>query len=199
MCRDALATVELAAAAAEVARQRGFVFYEAAAISLLGWACVSQGALEEGEAEIRRGLTGWQAAGAEFHRPHHLTWLAEAHGKMGHIDEGLAVLAQALALVEQTGERYYEAEIRRLQAEFLLKLGHPDRAEAGLLQAIEVARQQSAKSLELRATVSLSRLWQSWGRRQDARHLLAEIYDWFTEGFDTVDLVEAKALLEELA
>jgi predicted ATPase len=134
------------------------VFYQAASMGLLGWAHVSQGAVEEGEAELRRGLAVWQAAGAEFHRPHMLGWLAEAAGKLGRIDEGLDQLAEALALVEDTGERYYEAELRRLQAELLLQQGHQAEAEAGFWQAIEVARKQSAKSLELRATLSLCRL-----------------------------------------
>jgi predicted ATPase len=175
------------------------MFYQANALGLLGWAHVAQGAVEEGEAEIRRNLAIWQATGAEFNRPHVLTWLAEAAGKLGRIDEGLDLLAEALALGEKTGERLYEAETRRLQAEFLLQQGRSAKAEAGFWQAIEVARQQSAKSLELRATVSLSRLWQSQGRRMDARHLLAEIYGWFTEGLDTADLKDSKALLEELA
>jgi predicted ATPase len=104
-----------------------------------------------------------------------------------------------LALVEETGERYYEAELRRLQAELLLQQGHPAEAEAGFQQAIEVARQQSARSWELRATVSLCRLWQGQDRRQDARRLLVAIYDWFTEGFDTPDLKDAERLLGELA
>jgi class 3 adenylate cyclase/tetratricopeptide (TPR) repeat protein len=199
MCQDAIATIEMGSAAAEVAGARGFVFYQAAAVGLLGWAHAALGATEEGEAEIRRCLAGWRAAGAEFHRPHHLAWLAEAQGKMGRIDEGLAVLAEALALVEKTGERYYEAEIRRLRAELLLQQGHPAEAEAGFWQAIKVARQQGGRPFELRATVSLSRLWQGQGRRDDARSLLAGIYGWFTEGFGTADLREAKALLEELA
>ncbi len=198
-CRDARGTKEWAEAASEVARPRQLVFYQAGAMGLRGWALVAQGAAEEGEAEIRGGVAAWQATGSEFHRPHFLTWLAEAAAKRGRLDEGLDLLAEALAWVEETGERYYEAEIRRLKGEFLLELGHPARAEAAFQQAIEVARQQSARSLELRAAVSLSRLWQSQGRREDARQLLAEIYDWFTEGFDTLDLKEAKGLLGELA
>jgi len=198
MCQDPLPTIELAAAAAEVARERGSVFYVGAAVGLQGWAHAAQEAAEQGEAEIRHHLAIWKAAGAEFNRPQSLAWLGEVLGKMGRIDEGLAVLAEALALVERTGERYYEAEVRRLQAEFLLQQGRSAEAEAGFRQAIEVAREESARSLELRATVSLSRLWQSRGRREDARRLLAAIYGWFTEGLDTVDLAEARALLEQL-
>ena len=125
---------------------------------------------------------------------------------MGRIDEGLDLLAEALDFVEKTGERYYEAEVRRLRGELLLlqgdfpssSRGDEVEAEADYRTAIEVARRQSAKSLELRATVSLSRLLQRQGKREEAREMLAEIYGWFTEGFDTRDLREAKALLDEL-
>jgi predicted ATPase len=118
---------------------------------------------------------------------------------MGRVYEGLALLTEALALVEKTGERYYEAEIRRLKAEFMQWQGHLSEAEAGFGDAIEVARRQGAKSLQLRATVSLCRLWQSQGRYEDTRLLLAEIYEWFIEGFDTPDLVDARSLLVELS
>jgi predicted ATPase len=128
-----------------------------------------------------------------------LAMLAHGYLTAGQPREGLTTLAGACEEVRRTGERFYEAEIRRLQAELLLQQGRWAEAEAGFEQAIEVARQQSAKSLELRAMVSLSRLWQSRGRRSEARHLLAEIYDRFMEGFDTPDLKDAKVLLEELA
>nr|NIO71038.1 tetratricopeptide repeat protein [Anaerolineae bacterium] len=124
---------------------------------------------------------------------------AEAYGKAGQAEEGLSVLAEALALVEKTGERYYEAELRRLKGELLLMQGDEAEAEASFDKAIEVARRQQAKSWELRATVSLCRLWRKQGRVDEARQMLAEIYGWFTEGFDTADLKEAKALLEELS
>jgi predicted ATPase len=125
--------------------------------------------------------------------------LAEAQAKAGHPEEGLSTLAEALALVEQTGERHWEAELYRLRAELLLMQGEESEAEASLQRAIEVAKRQQAKSWELRATVSLARLWRRQGRREDARALLAEIYGWFTEGFDTPDLVEARTLIEELS
>jgi class 3 adenylate cyclase/tetratricopeptide (TPR) repeat protein len=198
MCLDIPKTLELTAVAAEVSRQREFMFYQGAALGLLGWAHVQQGAFEQGEAEIRQHLAIWQAAGALFNRPHSLTWLAEALGKMGRIDEGLDVLAEALNQVERTGERYYEAEVRRLQAELLLQKGCQAEAEAGFLQAIQVAREQSAKSLELRAILSLCRLWQSEGKHAEARSLLGEVYAWFSEGFDTPDLKAARALLDEM-
>jgi predicted ATPase len=120
------------------------------------------------------------------------------YGRAGQPEEGLAVVSEALALVDRTDERYYEAELYRLKGELLLMRGAEDKAEASYHKAIEVARGQSTKSLELRAATSLSRLWQQQGRRDRARQMLAEVYGWFTEGFDTRDLQEAKALLDEL-
>ena len=120
---------------------------------------------------------------------------------MGQVDTGLRLLAEALAEVERTEERVWEAELYRLKGKLLLRQGTPDehQAETCFLQALDVARRQKAKALELRAAMSLSRLWQQQGKRMDARELLAPIYGWFTEGFDTADLQEAKALLEELS
>jgi predicted ATPase len=125
--------------------------------------------------------------------------LAEAQAKAGYPEEGLATLTEALALVEQSDERYCEAELYRVKGELLLAQGDEAEAEASLHRAIEVARRQQAKSWELRATVGLCRLWRKQGRIDEARRMLAEIYGWFTEGFDTPDLKEAEALLEELS
>lgn len=124
--------------------------------------------------------------------------LAEVHSIMGQPEAGLTALSEALALVETTGERYYEAELHRLKGELLLQHAAPEasHAEACFQQALDIARRQQAKSLELRAAMSLSRLWQQHGKRSEARALLAEVYHWFTEGFDTADLQEAKALLQ---
>jgi predicted ATPase len=143
---------------------------------------------------------------------HHLSLLAEAYGAVGEPEAGLAVLAEALALVEQTEERCWEAEIYRLKGELLLTLEGAGRSRSAVegmqsaespegcfLKAIEIARRQEGKSLELRATVSLARLWQQQGKKDQARHVLADIYGWFTEGFDTVDLQQAHALLQELS
>jgi len=127
--------------------------------------------------------------------------LTEAHAAAGQAEAGLDVLAEALALVDHTGERYWEAEIYRLKGDLLLQQAVPDmsQAEACFQQALTVARRQQAKSLELRTAMSLARLWQQRGKRAEARQLLAEVYGWFTEGFDTPDLQEAKVLLDELA
>ena len=133
--------------------------------------------------------------------PMYHTLLAESYGKIGQIEEGLTVVVEALRGVENTGERYYEAELHRLQGEFLLQLSADNQREAETCfqQAITVAQNQSAKSWELRAATSLARLWQSQGKREEAHDLLAPVYNWFTEGFDTLDLKDAKALLGELA
>ena len=128
-----------------------------------------------------------------------LAVLAELYGKSGQIAEGLRAMAEARAYINHTEEVYYEAEVHRLTGELLLMQGRSETAaEARLLQALEVARRQSAKSWELRAATSLNRLWQQQGERAKARELLTPIYGWFTEGFDTADLQDAKALLEEL-
>jgi predicted ATPase len=126
--------------------------------------------------------------------------LAEVHGSLGQPEAGLTALREALALVKTTGERYYAAELHRLQGELLLQHATPEwsHAETCFQQALDLARRQEAKSLELRAAMSLSRLWQQQGKRAEAYDLLAPIYGWFTEGFDTADLQEAKTLLEEL-
>ena len=136
--------------------------------------------------------------GTGMQRPHLLALLAEAYGSAGRAKEGLSVLAEALAFVQSSDERYYEAEIYRLEGKFLLMQGDKTEAEASFHKAIEVARRQQAKSWELRATVSLCRLWQKQGKVDEARQMLAEIYGWFTEGFDTPDLQEARTLLDEL-
>src|SRR5262245_17043328 len=120
---------------------------------------------------------------------------------MGQPEAALTVLTEALALVDTTGERYYEAELYRLKGELLLQQSsdYATEAESCFRHAIAIAQSQQAKSLELRTATSLARLWQQQGKRQDAHNLLAAVYNWFTEGFDTADLIEAKALLDELA
>src|SRR5262249_17358353 len=130
-----------------------------------------------------------------------LAHLAEAYGQVGQVDEGMHLLAEALAIVDTTGGRSDEAELHRVHGELLLRQTAPDAlaAEACFQRALDVARRQQAKSFELRAAMSLARLWQQQGKRDDAYALLAPIYGWFTEGFDTADLREAKALLEALA
>jgi len=170
-----------------------------------GEALVMLGQVQEGMAQLREGIAAFQPIDVRLTVTGALGSMAEAQAKAGQPQEGLTTLAEAFELMEKTGERLWEAELHRIRAELLLMRGDKDKAEARLQaescfqHAIEVARRQQAKSWELRATTSLARLWQKQGRVDEARQRLAEIYGWFTEGFGTADLQEAKALLEELS
>jgi len=189
-----------------LAAERQFPFWLARATILQGWARAEQGQGPEGIEQIRQGLAGWRATGARITQSYFLGLLAEAYQKSGQREAGLAAVAEALQLVNQIGEHVWEAELYRLRGELTLQShthgeepnGEQD-AEACFQKALGIARQQSAKILELKAATSLSRLWQRQGKKVEARALLAEIYAWFTEGFGTKDLQEAKALLAELA
>jgi len=160
-----------------------------------------QGQGEAGIAAIRQGLAADLATGSTLYQPYCLGLLAEAYGAGGHPEEGLHSLAEALAVMDTTEVRFSAAELYRLKGALLLQQAVPDaaQAEACFHQALDVAREQQAKSWELRAATSLARLWQSQDKRQEASALLAPVYEWFTEGFDTADLQEAKTLLQELA
>ena len=148
-------------------------------------------------------MAALQATGAAFFHAFLLTLQAEAYAEDGQAREGLRMLEEAFTLVDATAERLWEAEMYRLKGKLLQRAESGERCagltpEACFLKALEVARRQQAKSLELRAATSLARLWQQQGKRQDAYELLAPVYGWFTEGFDTADLIDAKALLDEL-
>jgi class 3 adenylate cyclase/predicted ATPase len=201
--RDTTRVREQAEAGILLSREQGFPHFLGFAQAMQGWVLSEEGQGEAGIELLRQGAAGWRSQGSELWRPYWLALLAEAHGKVGQVDEGLANLAEALRVVEQTQEAFYEAELYRLKGELMVHAhGHglPSRveAEACFHKAIEVARKQQARSLELRAVMSLVRLWQQQDKSQEAHQLLSEIYGWFTEGFDTKDLQEAKALLEEL-
>jgi DNA-binding SARP family transcriptional activator/predicted ATPase len=201
-----------ARAAAELCDQHGFTLWGAHATILYGWAVSAEarrdrrrGGADDGIARMRQGLAAWEAIGAGLARPFFLGLLAEECGKAERVEEGLAALAEARGVAARTGERMYEAEIDRLTGALMLQSGMRSRdgqrreqAEACFLRAIDTARRQSARSLELRATISLTRLWQRRGKRAEARQQLAEIYGRFTEGFETADLQEARSLLEDL-
>jgi predicted ATPase len=199
--RDVPAAYEHAEAIVALSAEQGFPQWVAQGTSLCGWALAIQGQGEEGLAQIRQGITALRATGAALHVPYLCTMLAEVCDHLGHMEDGLQALAEAYTLVEQQEERYWEAEVHRLRGVLLLRQpGTPQaEAEAWLQRALDVARRQEAKSLELRAAMSLSRLWQQQGKRQEAHDLLSAVYAWFTEGFDTADLQDAKALLETLA
>jgi predicted ATPase len=204
--RDLQEAEALAEASLSLASEHEFRYFVAQATVQRGRVLAEQGRIEEGIAQLRQGLAYWETTGVRYRRPAFLAWLAEAYGKAGQAELGLSVLDEALAQVEKTDERFFEAELRRLKGELLLMQDYKTKAEADLHQAescfqhaIEVARRQQAKSWELRAVMSLSRLWHSQGKKAEAHRMLAEIYNWFTEGFDTADLIEAKTLLEELS
>jgi predicted ATPase len=199
--REVRESQERAKAAVTLSAEHGFPFWLGAGTMLWGWALVKQDQGEEGMARIRQGLATYRATGAEQWRPCSLALLGEAYREIGQVDKGLHVLAEALAMVDKNAERLWEAELYRLQGELLLGQAatNGQQIETCFRQALDVARHQQAKSLELRAATSLSRLWQQQGKRTEARDLLAPIYSWFTEGLDTTDLQEAKALLDALA
>jgi predicted ATPase/class 3 adenylate cyclase len=199
--RDVPGVYEQADAAVALSTEQGFTQWVAAGTSLRGWALAMQGQGEEGLTQVRQGIAACRATGTVLLVPCYCTMLADVCAHLGHIEDGLQALAEAHALVEQHEERFWEAEIYRLRGVLLLWQTGTSRAEAEtwFQRALDVARRQEAKSLELRAAMGLSRLWQQQGKRAEAHKLLAPIYGWFTEGFDTADLQEAKALLEALA
>ena len=181
--------------AVTLATEQGFTRWVLQGAVLQGWLLAQHGKGQEGILKMRQGAT------VVREQSYYAVPLAEAYGKEGQSEEGLRVISEELARVHKIGERFYEVELYRIKGELLLKkpVTDEEQAEGCFQKALEVARSQSAKSLELRATMSLSRLWQKRGKQKEARQLLAEIYSWFTEGFDTADLKAAKALLEELA
>ena len=196
--------------------EQGFAFWVLWGSIMHGWALAELGQREEGIPQIQQGLATYRAIGAEIILPYNYALLAESYGKVGQIEDGMSMLAQAFSLVEKNGERMWEAELHRLKGELVLNderrmmnderkteqanfQGHAAEAEASFQQAIEIARRQQAKSLELRAATSLARLWQQQGKKDEAHTLLSEIFNWFTEGFDTPDLKDAKVLLDVLS
>jgi DNA-binding winged helix-turn-helix (wHTH) protein/predicted ATPase/class 3 adenylate cyclase len=202
LCRDVSMVYECAEAAIALATEQGFPLWAAAGRCFHGWTLAVRGQGEEGMAQIRQNITAWRATGATaVIVPYFYTMLAEVADRLGHTEDGLQALAEAHTLVEQHEERWLVAEVYRLRGVLLLRQTGPApaAAEAWLQRALDVARRQEAKSLELRAAISLARLWQQQGKRTAARQLLGEIYGWFTEGFDTADLQEARALLDARA
>jgi predicted ATPase len=198
--REAPQTQAHAEVGMTIATDQEYPQYLAQATLLRGWALAESGQWEEGITQIRQGLPAYRATGATAYRPYYLALLAEASIQVGQTAEGLEALAEALTTVARSGVPWWEAELHRLRGELLLQhaVAQPGEAEACFQQALTVARRQQAKSLELRAAMSLARLWQRQSKRADAHQLLAEVYGWFSEGFDTADLQEARALLTAL-
>jgi DNA-binding winged helix-turn-helix (wHTH) protein/predicted ATPase len=199
--REARAAKVTAESVIALSAEQGLTDYGAWATGLRGWAMAQQGHNEEGIAHLQEALAAPRATGAELLRPYLLCLLAEARMETGRLDDGLSALTEALTAVDENEIRFYEAETHRVKGELLL-LSQDDsntaEAQGCFKRAIEIARKQSAKSWELRATTSFARLLDRQGHREEARTKLAEIYNWFTEGFDTLDLKEAKTLLVEL-
>jgi predicted ATPase len=210
-CQEVSVVEEHAAAGIALATEHRLPFLAAVGGVLHGWTLCQQGQTEQAIAQIRHGITAAQETGASWGRPYFLALLAEAYERDGQIEEGLGVLVEALGLVRKTDERFCEAELYRLRGELLLardkrsqaagqsalagSAAPSSEAEDCLLLAIKIARRQSAKSWELRASASLSRLWQEQGKTEEARQLLDPIYSWFTEGFETQDVQQVKGLL----
>jgi predicted ATPase len=199
--REVRCTQERAEAAHILAEEQGFPYWMAMSSILRGWALAHQGQAQEGIEQINQSMMAWRATGAETKRPYYLVLLAEAYETMEQSEIGLVALAEALTLVDKTGERWCEPELYRLKGELLLQQSSDNQVEAQTCfhHALTIARDQQAKSFELRTATSLARLWQQQGKRQEAHALLAPVYQWFTEGFDTADLQDAKALLDALA
>jgi predicted ATPase len=199
--RDVSAVQEQADALLTLATAHGFPLFVAHGTCWHGWALAMQDQGETGMAQIHQGIAAVLATGETVSQPIYLVLLVEALGRAGQVEEGLRLLAEALAAFEASGRGDMLAEAYRLQGALLLRQSAPDptQAETCFQQALAIARRQQAKSWELRATMSLARLWQQQGKRTAAYELLAPIYGWFTEGFDTADLLEAKALREALA
>ena len=199
--REVRLTQERAEAAISLAQEQGFPYWIAVGSLMRGWALAHQGQGKAGVEQITQALRAFRATGAEAWQPYWLALLADAYGTMGQPEVRLTVLTEALTLADKTGERWYEAELHRLKGALLLQqsLDNQVEAESCFHHALEIARTQQAKSFELRAATSLARLWQQQGKPQDAHTLLAPVYHWFTEGFDTADLQAAKTLLDALA
>jgi predicted ATPase len=196
---------QYADAAVAVSTEHGLAMYHAMATTTRGWAVIDPGREEQAIQQMRRGLAAQETTGAQLLRPHFLALLSGALEKAGHADEAVRVLDEALVIADSTGERYYQAELYRLKgAQLLAQMTGIDAstvasAEACFNQSITIAQRQKARSLELRAVMSLARLYQGQGRLETALGLLTGTYRNFTEGFDTVDLRDANALLIELS
>lgn len=202
LCADESVAQEYAVYAHALTRKYQTPYYRAWAAILVSYAQALEQPDEDCIQHLRDSLTAFKAAGARLRLPYYLSLLAQAYGKAGRAEEALASINEAMAEARQHNERWWDAELHRLRGELLLMQGAnaPDTsdAQAALLRAIDIARSQQARSLELRATMSLARLWCSSGQATDARTLLGDMYSWFTEGFETPDLQAARQLLAEL-
>jgi predicted ATPase len=184
-----------------LANEKGALLWKALGMVLQGCVLALTGKASDAVQMINTGITAYRLTGATLWMPLYLSYLARAYSELGQLDDAWRCIGEAMSVVETTKERWYEADIHRMAGEIALKSPEPEiaKAEAYFERALAVARAQQAKSWELRAAMSMARLWRDQGKRDEARDLLAPVYGWFTEGFDTLDLKEAKALLAELA
>jgi class 3 adenylate cyclase/predicted ATPase len=196
---DGAALDEWADELVAVTTEQGIPSWRALGTIHRGWVKVKNGDVTEGILLLRSGSIAFRATGAELWMPHYIALLAAACEIAGQIEEALTLLDEALKIAERTGERWLAAELNRHKGQLLLRQGHTEAAEELYRKALRIAEEQEAKLWELRATMSLARLRRDQDRRPEARDLLAPVYGWFTEGFDTADLKEAKALIDELA
>ncbi|MGH7965859.1 MAG: hypothetical protein ACRERD_29250, partial [Candidatus Binatia bacterium] len=208
--RERQETQKLTKALVTLADEQGFPYWSAVGKTSLGWVLATQGQVEDGILQLQISQAAYRTVGIKVGWPYSFAILAEAYGKARQVEEGLSVLAEAFTLARSTGECCYEAELCRLKGHLTLqskvqgsksKVSNPqfEEAEDCFQQALTIARRQQAKSLELRAAVSLGQLWKQQGKKKQAYTMLADVYDWFTEGFDTPDLQDARALLTTLA
>jgi len=200
-CRKHAEATAQADELAALADEKAALFWKAGAMTARGYAFAVAGKTSDVVQMMNSGIAAWRSTGSTMWLPLRLSQLASAHADLGQFDDAWRSIGEALTAVETTKERWWEAEINRLAGEIALKSPEPDaaKAQAYFERALAVSRQQQAKSWELRAAMSMARLWRDQGKRDKARELLAPVYGWFTEGFDTLDLKEAKALLYELA
>jgi class 3 adenylate cyclase/predicted ATPase len=195
---DNLALDKRADRLVKVTTEQGFPVWRAVGTAHRGWVMVGNGDVAEGVALLRSGSEAYRATGTEMWMPYFFALLARACEIAGQNEDALTMLNKGLRIVERTGGRWLAAELERLKGQLLRRQGHPEATEELYRKALSIAREQEAKLWELRAAVSLARLWGEQGRRVEARDLLAPVYGWFNEGFDTADLKEAKTLLDEL-
>ena len=183
-----------------LAIEHGFPVWLGTANIMRGYVLAGRDETEAALALARKGWADWTATGSRYHGTYYLGLLAQTCERAGQTDEALDLVETALEMADRMGERWFEAELRRVQGEWLIAYRREERqrAEACFHRALAVAREQNARVWELRAATSLARLWRDWGKRSEARDLLAPVYDWFTEGFDTPDLKQANALLDGL-
>ena len=184
-----------------LADEKGSLLWKAFGLMFKGCVLALTGKAAEAVQMIASGITGFRSTGATVLVPINLSYLARAHAELDQLDDAWRRIGEALVAVQTTKERWFEADIHRIAGETALKSPQPDaaKAEAYFEHALAVARQQQATSWELRAAMSMARLWRDQGKREEARNLLAPVYGWFTEGFDTLDLTQAKTLLNDLA